>query len=446
MTCTFITIAGAPTTHRRPQWLAALVVTVATQQGCDGSGVQSTDKTASSHDDTAKGDEPHTSDSGVGTTRHLAIVTERESPDAPLQYLHVLEDWPEDGKLTYDDAIELGSFVNVHAIGNSVFVHQPEDATVTRLVVNTDGTIDVGGSVTISFANYGVAGYAGDMVYASAERAYLLDESAGAFVTWDPETMEILGTSEVDEGTLQREGHAAQISRGIVLDGKGFVSASYRNWDTFEYYDTLAMGVFDATDIEPTLKVIEDDRCASSVTTPFDGGDGYVYLVSDAALGFDVLANPIKTLKTLCVLRMTPGSGEFDQDYLVDLGKVLESPGFYATHPMSDGHLLVNLWAPDVDVADVADPADPSWYWNLPPYFEYAIVDLKAGVSIPVKDLPRAAIQWSLTLMVDGQNYVQTYREDGGSELHNVATDGTVTRVLSNDAGVDVQYIARLAQ
>lgn len=374
----------------------------------------------------------------------LVVVSERESAEVALQYLHILKDWPKDAQLTYDDAIELGAFVNVHAMGDSVFIHQPEDATVRKLVVKADGTIDRDEDVTISFAKFGVAGYFGDMVYAAKNRAYLLDEAAGVIVTWDPESMAILAASDIDEGALSREGHAAQVSRGLASEGTGFVSASYRNWDTLEYYDTLGIGVFDATAVEPQLKIIEDDRCASSVTVPFDGGDGFVYVVSDAALGFDALANPNKTAKALCALRIKPGSGAFDPDYVVDLKEALGSPGFYAVHPMSDGRLLVNVWAADVDVADVATPEDPSWYWNQPPYFEYAIVDLRSGKSTPVPDLPRAAIQWSLTLLVDGQNYVQTYREDNGSDLHRVATDGTVTRVLSNDASIDVQYVARL--
>lgn len=236
------------------------------------------------------------------------------------------------------------------------------------------------------------------------------------------------------------------ISRGVALGGEGFVSMSWRNWDTLEYYDSASIGVFDATSLDPKLTVLEDDRCASNVSTPFDGGDGSVYVFSDAALGFDALANPMRTEKKLCVLRVKPGTGELDKDFFVDLKEVLDTPGCYAAHPMKGGKLLVNMWAPDVEVSSVATKDDPNWYWDSPPYFEYAIVDLAKGTSIPVPDLKRAAVQWSITLRVDGDTFVQTYRDDEGSDVHRVDPDGKVTRVIENGPSTDVQYLARLSK
>jgi hypothetical protein len=373
---------------------------------------------------------------------YLVVVTERESPAVDLQYLHVLEAWPESGELDYDTAVELGEFVSVYAMGPAVFVHQPDDGSVRKLVVKPDGTVTE--DVTVSFAKYGVTGFSGDMVYVSPTRAYLVDEAAAQIVIWDPSAMEVLGAATLAKEALSRGDLAAQLSRGIALDGEGFVAASYRNWDTLEYHDAAAIGVFDATADEPELQIIEDDRCSSTVTTPFDGGDGFVYLISDAALGFDALANPKRTENSLCVLRMSPGTGKFDESFFVDLKEVLGSPGFYAAHPMKDGKLLVNLWAPDVELDSVANPEDSNWYWEYPPYFEYAIVDLASGKATPVPDLGRAAVQWSITLRVDNNTYVQTYREDTGSDVYRVDIDGSATRVLSNVVGADVQYLGRI--
>jgi len=382
-------------------------------------------------------DTPRASASG-----RLVVVTERESPETNLQYLHVLEAWPESGELDYGDSVELGEFVNVHAMGNAVFVHQPENATVRRLVVDANGSIE--DDVTISFAAYGALGSSGDMVYVNEERAFFLDEASAQIVSWSPSLMEVIDAAPIPEEALSRGAFPAQISRGMGLGGQAFVAASWRDWTTLEYHDAAALGVFDATSTQPQLRIIEDERCASTVTTPFDGGDGFVYLISDAALGFDALANPNRTQKALCVLRMQPGAEGFDPDFFVDLGAALGSPGFYAAHPMEDGKLLVNTWAPDVALESVADPVDSGWYWSFPPYFEFAIVDLEAGTSVPVEGIPRAAVQWSLTLRVDGGTYVQTYRDDTGSDLHRVDLDGSVTRVLTNPVGADVQYLGHV--
>jgi hypothetical protein len=284
------------------------------------------------------------------------------------------------------------------------------------------------------------------MVYVSPTRAYFIDEVAGQIVTWDPGAMTVLGSVAIPEPALVRNGLVAQISRGIALEGQGFVASSWRDWDTLAYHDAAAIGIFDANAMEPELRIIEDERCASTVTTPFDGGDGFVYLISDAALGFDALANPTRTEKALCVLRMRPGAGEFDASFFVDLKDVLGSPGFYAAHPMKEGKLLVNLWAPTVELGTVATPGNPNWYWDYPPYFEYAIVDLAQGTSTPVLDIERAAVQWSITLRVDGDTFVQTYRDDEGSNLHRVEPDGSVVNVLSNGPGTDVQYLGRVRE
>jgi hypothetical protein len=383
-------------------------------------------------------------DLGNGADGYIVVVTERESPETNLQYLHLLEGWPSSRVLDYESAVELGEFVSVHAMGNAVYVHQPDDATVRKLVVGPDGSID--GDQVVSFATYGVTGPSGDMVYVSPSRAYFIDEAAERIVTWDPDQMEVLGSAAIAEDALIRNGLAAQVSRGIALQGQGFVASSWRDWDTLAYHDAAAIGIFDATATEPELRIVEDTRCASTVTTPFDGGDGFVYLISDAALGFDALANPTRTEKALCVLRMRPGTGEFDASFFVDLKDTLQSPGFFAAHPMKDGRLLVNVWAPDVELDSVATPNDSSWYWDLPPYFEYAIVDLVQGTSTPVPALERAAVQWSITLRVDGDTYVQTYRDDTGSDLHRVNPNGTVVNVLSNGAGTDVQYLGRVRE
>jgi hypothetical protein len=50
----------------------------------------------------------------------------------------------------------------------------------------------------------------------------------------------------------------------------------------------------------------------------------------------------------------------------------------------------------------------------------------------------------TLTLRVDGINYVQTYDEQGGSTLYRVDVDGSATEVLVPGEGTDVQYLGRL--
>jgi hypothetical protein len=373
----------------------------------------------------------------------LVIVSERESAEAALQYLHVLDGWPESKTLDYSQAIELPEFPSVFVQGSAVYVHVPDTGRVTKFVLDAGGQLRQ--DAEISFETYGAAGFDAELIFAADDRAYLVDEASAQIIAWNPASMTISASTDVDEAVLERDGLPVQFQQGVSSAGRAFTAVNWRNWDTYEYRPAAAIGFFDATVNQPSLQVLEDERCAPSVAlSPFVGEGGDVYLVSDAALGFDAIANENATTQPLCVLRIKPGATTFDPDFFVDLRAATGSPGFYTAHPMAGSRLLVNVWSPAVAIADVATPGDPSWYWESP-YFEYVIVDLATGTSIPVPGLARAAVQFSKTLRVDGLNYVQLYRDDRGSDLNRVDPDGTVTPVLNNGSGTDVQFIGRLA-
>ena len=375
-------------------------------------------------------------------SRPLIIVTERESPEISLNYLHILPDWPSDGVLDYDAALELGEFVDVQAVGGALYAYRPSNFEVERLLVDAD--LNVTSSGRLSFANYGVDAYS-ETIWVSPERAFLVDELSGQMVLWNPSRMEIIGATSIDPALLERDGMPAVLQRGMCVGERCVTAINWRDWSTDRYHSAAALAIFDGASDEPELTVVEDPRCApSSSLAPFRDEAGNLYVIGDGGLGFDRLASPNKTALPQCVLRLPAGATEFDPDFFVDLNAVTGSPGFYTAHPMADRRLLVNTWSPAVDVATVADPVDPGWYWSYPPYFEYAIVDLEGAASIPVPDLPRAAVQFSTTLRVDDENYVQLYQEDGSTSLYRVDTTGAVTRVLDSGRGTDVQYLGRL--
>jgi hypothetical protein len=208
----------------------------------------------------------------------------------------------------------------------------------------------------------------------------------------------------------------------------------------------VVLGVFDQAEPANGPELIEDQgRCAPSASLgPFKDEDGAVYIVGDGGLGFDLLASRHKTVLPQCVLRVLLDADEYDPDFFVDLQSATGSPAIYAVHPMSEHKLLVNMWSPEVAVADIADPDDPSWFWSVPPYYEYAIVDLTTGTSQKVTDLPRTGAHSTRPLRVDNETYVQTIRDDRGAVLHRVDTDGTVTDVLNLPSAATVQFIGRL--
>lgn len=225
----------------------------------------------------------------------------------------------------------------------------PESASVRKYVVDSGGVLQQDGE--LSCESYGISGVDAELIFATDERAYLVGEISARTISWNPQAMTISAAVEVEEGVLERDGLPVQFQQGVATGGRAFTAVNWRNWDTYEYHAAAAVGTFDATLDQPSLQVLEDARCAPSVgLSPFAAENGDVYLVSDAALGFDAIANPTTTELPLCVLRIQPGASTFDPGFLVDLREVTGSPGFFTAHPMAGNRLLVNVWSPDVEI------------------------------------------------------------------------------------------------
>jgi hypothetical protein len=372
----------------------------------------------------------------------LVIVSQRETQDESLNYLHVLPDFPADRKLDLRDAIELGTAAVARAGDGAVWVYQPDGAFMQKYLV--DAQLGVRPDTRLSFAAYGISGYDPDTVWVSPDRAFLVDESTAQIILWNPRTMTVVSSTPIDPSILTNNGLKVQLqSDAVVSGGRAWIAVNWRDWDTFDHVPGAALAWFDTALDAPTLQIIHEDRCAASVDAPFLDEAGNVYIMGDAALGFDVIASPKMSGKPQCARRVLAGQTQFDPDYFVDVQAATGSPGFHDSHPMGMGKILLNLWAPSLKVADYAKPS-PMWYWALQTTFEYMILDTNSKIATPVAGLPRAAAQFSTTLRVDGQNYVQSYRTDNGAVLSRVGTDGNVVEVLELGAGADVQYLGRL--
>ncbi|MET0390761.1 MAG: hypothetical protein ABW321_32610 [Polyangiales bacterium] len=356
-------------------------------------GSDSTPPDASTPDgsiDDAGANEP--GDASVAPTGPIVVVTERQSVDTALHYLHILDEWPASGELDYSQAIELGTPGVSRAGGGAYFFYSAEEGSIQKFEW-ADGKITRG--PVIAFSGEGIMGFDPEPTWVSEELAFLIDELSGQVARWNPTTMEIESVVPIDPAALERDGLKGQFQHGLPVKGRLFTAINWRNWDTNTVFPGLALGIFDqdAPDNGPQL-LLTDDRCAASVAiSPFTNNDGYVYAVGDGAQGFDMIANPNKSPAPQCVVRIKDDGDALDSDWFVDLQEVTGSPAIYMVYPMANGKLLANLWSPDEDYTKYENEASPGWYWELPPYFEYHIIDLEARTSTKVEDLPLAPIQ-----------------------------------------------------
>jgi hypothetical protein len=372
----------------------------------------------------------------------LVILTERTANDMSLHYLHVVEDWPESGELDYDKALELGQPGIARVLGSELFFYHAAKGEFEKFTVAEDLTIERGAK--LSFGAVGIMGFDPEPIWVSKDLAFMVDEKTAQVAQFNPSTMKLGKVTKIDPNVLERDGLKVQMQLGVAADERLFTTVSYRSWETNTVYKAAVLGVFDQNDPATGPTLIEDQRCAASVTiSPFVDGN-HVYAVGDGVNGFDILANPKMTEKPQCVVRLPVDGDAFEEDYFIDIQEVTGSPAIYMAYPM-DGHkLLVSMWSPDVEVSVAKkDATKADWFWEAPPYYQYAIIDLETKKVTEV-DLPQASMRSAKVLIADQRNYVQTFRSDKGSDVHRIDPDGAVTEVLHNASGTNVQFVGRL--
>lgn len=373
----------------------------------------------------------------------LVILTERESTDQSIHYLHVVEDWPESGELDYSKAFELGKPGVMHVEGSTIFFWHPQDGVLEKLTV--DDKLEVKRGEKLSFGAKGIMSFDAEPIWVNSELAFMLDEKTAQIAQFNPKTMKLGEVDKLDQSLLDRDGQKLVLQLGVAAGSRVFTTVSWRNWDTNKFYTAAVLGTFDQDDTTNGPKLIEDKRCAASVTiSPFVDGD-YVYEVGDGVNGYDILANPNKSEKPQCVVRLKKDADSFEEDYFLDIKEVTGSPAIYMAYPMADHKLLVSMWNPDVDVETARKGSDKAdWFWAHPASYVYAIIDLDSKEVTRVDDVPEAKTESQKVLIVDDKNYVQTYRDDKGTDLYRVDVDGKATEVLKSPGSTNVQFLGRL--
>ena len=373
----------------------------------------------------------------------LVVLTEREATGKAFHYLHVLEDWPESGELDYDKALELGPPGVMKIDSGKIYFYHAEKGEIEKYSV--DDALEVKSEARLSFLAYGIKEFDPEPIWASKDLAFMVDEKTAQVASFNPTTMKIKEVTPVNPDVLERDGLKVQFQLGLASGKRLFTSVNWRSWETNKVYTATVLGVFDQEDPANGPDLIEDKRCAASVAVGPFLDDKYVYAVGDGVNGFDIIANPMASNRPQCVVRMPVDGDAFDEDYFIDIQEVTKSPAIYMAYPMAGHKLLVCMWNPDVELSVAKkDATKADWFWEGPPYYQYAIIDLETKAVKKVDGLPEAAARGQKVLIVDDHNYVQTFREDKGTDLYRVDPDGKVEKVLESPSSTNVQFIGRL--
>ncbi|MEO0325367.1 MAG: hypothetical protein AAF447_20595 [Myxococcota bacterium] len=323
------------------------------------------------------------------------------------------------GDLDPRAALELSGVSRARVFGDKIYTFDGETGVCTRWNVGPDLEIapDVladGEAAELSFAGLGVSRFTDLILFASEERAFLIDTIfQDLVIEWNPTTMLITGSGDAG---LRRDDLDTNAGRFTRVGERFFIPVS---WTSFSggFEATAAVAVLDLADADG-LTLLEDPRCAA--TSDLFLVDGRVHAVQDNVGGLATIALPEgEGPPPPCVLRLDEAGAAFDPSYLVDLRALTGFPHVSGAVSLGDGTFVTHVYTSDIDprglsLFDVLGNA----------LWQRAIVDLRAETATLEPELAPAGIS-AVGWVVDGSYLVPRADADGtGSTLYALTPGG----------------------
>jgi hypothetical protein len=332
-----------------------------------------------------------------GTNPAVLVGVFVQNPEGRNIYVGAVSELPK-GELDYSDFLEFGN-VDAYTYGDSVFVWDRDAATMTRYGVREDLSFYRDGE-KLGFTGQtgGAEFYGGGHAFISKTRAYTLSSELDRVIVWNPSSMEITGTIDM-EPPETREGFSSSPANPIIVGDRVVWQIVTANYDEQQIEHSVMLAVATA-DSDTPVEYIVDERCAGA-----NGGyvdqSGDLYVRADGYWGFYAVYGEKAAEVQTCVLRLERGAKKFDPDYMVTMeeatGSRVNWPWFHV-----EGSKYV-AWAWDVDQKP---PEDPNDYW-LSRSFKPLLVDLERGSSEPYPDLEGTLIVSSEERQLDGKPYYE---------------------------------------
>jgi hypothetical protein len=356
----------------------------------------------------------------AGKKPALMLSVATFNPEGRQIYVGAFPELPE-GNVGTDNMVEFGD-AYVYTYDGAIFVWEREALQITRFDVDDDYKLIRGGSV--SFMEFGLQ-LSADHVFASPTRAYVMLATENRMVVWNPTTMEIESSFELE--FPDRKGFDTYAAPLGVSGDRVYWALLTTNFDALEVYPKNVIAFTDARKDGP-VTFVEDDRCVPSL-----GGyivsSGDIYLVggadADAVANYNTDAN----YPGSCVVRVPAGSDEFDPDYMIDLWKAANTPSISGTWLIDDDNVLLRAWDSEVPL-----PATYDDYWAGTDFVSKRL-ELESGEVSDFPALERGGFSSNVQYRVDNATYFSLPNADkSADEVYRLGKDG-IENVFSIPGG-----------
>ena len=353
------------------------------------------------------------------------------TPQGRVFYMEVKEEIPSETNSA--EAVELGLNADVYSFSGNPYTWNGSARTVTKWDVDRT-TLELSTNSILSLATTGISRFR--PLFLSETQAFVTNLAEGLIVEWNPSTMEITETYNVDPlPDLGTELVGYRESDGYLLSDKivwpiwmADPTTCCENSDLPQPSESL-VAIFDVS--SGMLQYSTDDRqYANEAGLLLDPTDGSLYLYPSSRNAlvppyFDTTGLP----NGFSYLRINQ-DGSFDPDFNFDLTEVLDVVYIRSSVLVFDNKLAVNY-------IDDADYDFPAAYQDRYDVFSAGDLEQSVLIDLDTKEVtPFTALEgWngsSLLNTIDGVNYYAVFntvdgiagilRQDGATNLTQLST------------------------
>lgn len=346
-----------------------------------------------------------------------AMTVHAFGPDTTTSYLVTMPSLEEGTLMDLDSAIELPDYANVTGIAGkpSVWLSDFSTPIIERWDVTEDNSLKRG--ATVSFANLGASSVSqgAQGAFVSAELAALPSQDTGELILWNPTTMEIIGTIDLE---IPDKDGIAPLIRSTVPRPDGTLVLSY--------YYINSEGVFAdgagivVVDLDKKSVVGRDEWAGCNYNFAKMLPDGTVYLTISGHWALRSLAYPKDApvppwTAEPCLLRVLPGAQKFDREFDPNtLGKIAGDKAITGNfEPLGETEAFFTVWHEEL-MTEAFTPENVDDLRGKTAAFHWYHWDMKADKVTKVPGKPFAGIPE--VNPVDGKLIYadQTLSEDNG--------------------------------
>jgi len=380
----------------------------------------------SCNDDNTTNTEQETSETAI--VAMLRAIT----PGGRVYYMGAYSKIP--AVLDYTTMKELGTSATVSSYGENVYVWDGNSSALTKYEVTKKLELNV--LDVVSFSSTGLSGGFGLPAFFSETQAYFFALSEGKVIEFNPSTMTITETINVDalDKSDDPEIGAHAYSNYTSSDGKVILPiGSYpKNPDKFVQYAEIA--VFDPS--TKKLTYVKDTRMSMGYDTHAKGNDGSIYYRPSKHTALAEDYTTLKEYPTQGGLLKINSDGSFDSDFFVDLNKILDAHSINSLVYVYDNKAIVQYMdATHVPPANLGD-----WY-DMPTKF--ALVDLVEGTFEPFTYFEAFGTVYTVG-QVDGVEYYGNLGASSGKFSLIKQTGPTTFKAVSEVKGGSLGFIAQI--